>query len=202
MLHRKEVQRLYSFLTNLFLTHQKMTIDYIIAWKLNITLFLPLFKIIFLHSRYTDITSIRDTPSNYIQVDWFHLHKNMNVKLTPPNPEIQIRFLLVYFCYSIFHQLIFYIFFEKKKLKKKIQSNENEKCYVIGFLKFKNIKVFKSLAMGYVYFLQHLFMRVTRKEGSSKRNTSQNLFFITLTYIIEFWKKTLFVLRVQGLIER
>lgn len=118
MLHRKEVQRLYSFLTNLFLTHQKMTIDYIIAWKLNITLFLPLFKIIFLHSRYTDITSIRDTPSNYIQVDWFHLRKNMNVKLTPPNPEIQIRFLLVYFCYSIFHQQIFYIFFEKKKAKK------------------------------------------------------------------------------------
>lgn len=115
MLLRKEIQRLYLFWLIFSLHNKKMTIDDIIAWKSNITLFLPLFKRIFLHSRYTNI-SIGDTPSDCIQVNWFHLHKNMNIEQIPPNSRNSDQaFTGLFLLFHISSIATFYILWKKSQ---------------------------------------------------------------------------------------
>lgn len=56
----------------------------------------------------------------------------MNIESTPPNPEIQISFRLVYSSYSIFHQQLFHISLQEND-KKKLNGIEQELIHIIYF---------------------------------------------------------------------
>lgn len=116
----------------------------------------------------------------------------MNIESTPLSPDQP--FIGPFLLFHISPTVIY--LFLQENAKKKLNSIEQEQIYIICSLKFNKLKVCKSFSMGYVHFLQHLFMRMLREEGSSKTNTSQNLFFTTLSYTIQLQTMMLFVLFV------
>lgn len=70
----------------------------------------------------------------------------------------------------------------EKKPKKKIQGIEKEKGYVIRFLKFKNIKVFKSFAMGCLFLTASVYEGYKEERKQQAKHLTRSLFHHTVIY--------------------
>lgn len=70
----------------------------------------------------------------------------------------------------------------EKKPKQKFQGIEKEKGYVIGFLKFKDMKVLKSFAVGCLLLTASIYEGYKEGRKQQAKHLTKSLFHHTVIY--------------------